>query len=114
MQTREIGKQDWQEFFDRVSVALRGGVISIEVDSLDIGAQVEAEKLSLNGLTYDARDDAFIVSTDELEHVIRMPRQVFVADDGEGMNSIEIVSADGTGQIVRFSEPLALPAPGAG
>ena len=111
MHTREIARQDWPEFFDRVSGALRGGVVSIEVDSLDIGAQIEAQALSLNGLTYDERDDAFIVGTDAIEHVINSPRQIFVADGDAGMNSIEIISADGVAQIIRFSEPLALPAP---
>ena len=111
IQTREIARMDWQAFFDRVSEALRGKVIEIEVDSLDFGAQVEATKLSLNGLTYDPRDDAFIVVTDVLEHVIRAPQGIFIADGEAGMQSLEILSADGSKQIVRFSEPLALPPP---
>ncbi len=109
MQTREIVKTDWQAFFDRVSQALRGKVIEIEVDSLDLGAQIEATSLSLNGLTYDPRDDAFIVATDVIEHVIRAPQGIFIADGEAGMQSLEILAADGSKQIVRFSEPLALP-----
>jgi hypothetical protein len=67
----------------------------IEVDSLELGAQIEAEKLSLNGLTYDRKDDAFVITT----------------DGTEGMNSLKISSADGTEQIISFVEPLALPPP---
>lgn len=93
MQTREIAKADWQVFFDRVSEALRGKVIEIEVNSLGLGAQVEATKLSLNGLTYDPRDAAFIVMTDAIEHVIRAPRGIFIADGEAGMQSLEILSA---------------------
>ena len=84
-------------------------MIRIEVDSLEIGAQVEADKLSLNGLTYDRHDDAFIVTTEELEHVIRAPLQIFVSEDEQGMGSLEVRAADGSAQIVNLAEPLALP-----
>jgi hypothetical protein len=109
MQTREIEKGNWQGFFDQVSRALRGKLIQIEVDSLELGAQTELDKLSLNGLTYDKKDDAFIISTEQIDHVIRSPQQIFATDGSEGMNSIEVRPADGTQQIVRFTEPLALP-----
>jgi len=109
MHTREIVKDNWQSFFDQISRTLRGKLIKIEVDSLELGAQIEADKLSLNGLTYDVKDDAFIISTDEIEHVIRSPQQIFVADGTEGINSLKVCSADGSEQIIGFTEPLALP-----
>lgn len=109
MQTREIEKENWQSFFDQVSTALRGKLIHIEVDSLELGAQTELDKLSLNGLTYDKKDDAFIISTEEIEHVIRSPQQIFTADGTEGIASLQVRSADGTRQIINFIEPLALP-----
>ncbi len=102
-------KDNWQSFFDQVSRSLQGKLIQIEVDSLELGAQIEVDKLSLNGLTYDAKDDAFIVSTDEIEHVIRYPQQIFAADGSDGINSLKVRSADGTEQIISFVEPLALP-----
>jgi len=111
MQTRKIEKENWQSFFDQVSGTLQGKLIQIEVDSLELGAQIEADKLSLNGLTYDSKDDAFVISTDEIEHVIRSPQQIFVADGAEGINSLNVRSADGTEQIINFAEPLALPPP---
>ena len=109
MQTREIEKRYWQDFFDQVSASLQGKMIRIEVDSLDLGAQVEAEGLSLNGLSYDVRGDTFVIATEAIEHNIRSPQQIFVADGDEGINSIDIRCADGTEQILSFSEPLALP-----
>ena len=109
MQTREIEKDNWQSFFDQVSRILQGKLIQIEVDSLELGAQAELNKLSLNGLTYDKRDDAFIISTEEIEHVIHSPQQIFIADGTEGINSLQVRSTDGTDQIISFTEPLALP-----
>ena len=112
MQSREIARDNWQGFFDRVSKALQGKIIRIEIDSLEIGAQIEADKLSLDGLTYDPKDDAFIVSTAELEHVIRAPQQIFVTEGERGMGSLEVRAADGSAQIVDLVEPLALPPAG--
>lgn len=109
MQTRKIEKKNWQSFFDRISRALQGKLIQIEVDSLELGAQIELDKLSLNGLTYDKKDDAFIISTEEIEHVIRSPQQIFFADGSEGIASLQVRSAEGTEQVINFIEPLALP-----
>ena len=112
MRTHEIAKEHWQGFFDQVSRALRGKQIQIEVNSLELGAQVEADRLSLNGITYDSRDDALVVSSDEIEHVISSPQRIFAAEGTDGMNSLEVRSADGTTQIINFTEPLALPPAG--
>lgn len=109
MQTREIEKGNWRSFFDQVSRALKGKLIQIEVDSLESGAQVAVDKLSLNGLTYDSKDDTFIISSDQIEHVIRSPLQIFIADAGQQLNSLEVRAADGSAQIINFTEPLALP-----
>jgi len=109
MQTREIEKDNWQSFFDQVSGTLQGKLIQIEVDSLELGAQIEADKLSLNGLTYDKKDDAFVVSTEEIEHIIHSPQQIFTTDGTEGIDSLQVRSADGTEQMISFTEPLALP-----
>ena len=109
MQTRELEKRYWKDFFDQVSSALQGKLIKIEVASLDLGAQIEADRISLNGLSYDIRGDTFIVDAEALEHFIRSPQRIFVADGDEGINSIDVRCADGTEQILSFSEPLALP-----
>ncbi len=109
MQTREIDRENWQSFSDQVSKALQGKLIHIEVDSLELGAQIEVDRLSLNGLTYDKKDDAFIVSTDQIEHVIHDPQRLFATDGVSGIDSLQVQSADGTQQIISFTEPLALP-----
>jgi hypothetical protein len=55
MKTREIDRKNWQYFFDQMSKPLQGKQIKVEVDSLALGAQIEVDKLSLNGLTYDKK-----------------------------------------------------------
>lgn len=111
MKTREISKENWQGFFDKTSRALKGKLIQIEVDSLEIGAQIEVDMLSLNGITYDSKDEALIVSTDEIEHVIPAVQHIFVTEGSKGMDSLEVRSAGGRIEIIKFSEPLALSPP---
>ncbi len=111
MKTKEIAREDWSEFFDRVSGSLRGKQIEIEVDALDIGTQIEASRVSLNGLSYDRKDDVFAIDTEVIEHLIHKPQQIFVSGKEDGFDSLEIATEDGGKQIVIFSEPLALPGP---
>lgn len=73
-----------------------------EIDSLELSAQIEVDKFSLNGLTYDVKDDAFIVSTDQIDHVIHSPQQIFAADGSDVINSLKVRSADGTEQIISL------------
>ncbi|HKJ53473.1 MAG TPA: DUF5335 family protein [Gammaproteobacteria bacterium] len=112
MKTTEISRADWTEFFDRVTDTLQGKRIDIEIDAPDIGAQVEARKLSLNGLGYDRRDDVFVIDTEVIEHLVRAPQQIYVSGDEDAVDSLEITVADGGKHIISFSEPLALPLPG--
>ena len=60
---------------------------------------------------YDSHDDAIDVALDRVNHSIRGPKEVFVHETPAGLESVAIVDADGTRQIVRLKEPLRLQAP---
>ena len=53
MAVQKIDKQHWRAFFDWLSHGLLGARAEIEVASLDLGDQIEAEWLPLLGITYD-------------------------------------------------------------
>ena len=112
MAAEQIDKSQWAPFFANLTEALIGKQAEIEVVSLDLGDQVEAEWASLIGITYDHKDDLIEIALDELDHMVRSPRQLFI-DYGVGsaLVAIEIVDGDGSRQIVRFRDPFALPAP---
>ncbi|MFT5659297.1 MAG: hypothetical protein ACI9KN_002580 [Gammaproteobacteria bacterium] len=110
MPIKEIAKKDWKSYFDRITKAVRGGLVHIEVDSLELGAQTEVDKLTLNGLTYEEKDAVLIVSTDEIEHTIRSPQQIYVTEGTSGLSSIKVSSADGVSQIISLTAPLKLQA----
>jgi hypothetical protein len=110
MTTRKLDKQEWKPFFEGVSKLLGAKQAEIEVLSLNIGDQVEAEWLPLIGLTYDPKDDILDVALEGLDHVISKPREIYVETGGGGLASFAVVDDQGTRHIVKLRDPLALPA----
>lgn len=112
MAATEIDRSNWAPFLDTVTNSLIGKQAEIEVVSLDLGDQIEAEWTPLIGITYDRKDDLIEIALDELDHLVRSPRQLFVDYAVGGIvAAIEIIDGDGNRQIVKFKDPLALPAP---
>jgi hypothetical protein len=108
----KLDKTQWHPFLDRVSKVLPAKQAEIEVASLDLGDQVEAEWLPLIGLTYDPKNDLVEVALEGVDHLIHKPRELYI-DNGAGpLTSLEIVDADGVKQIVKLRDPLMLPPPG--
>ena len=54
---RTLEKSERHGYFDRVSRALLGKRAEIEVASLVLGDQIEAEWVPVLGITYDQKDD---------------------------------------------------------
>jgi Family of unknown function (DUF5335) len=111
MTIRKLEKSKWRLFFDGISKLLEGKRAEIEVASLALGDQIEAEWLPLLGLAYDPKDDLFEVTLDGVDHLIPKPREIYIDDDVGGLMSIEVVAADGSRQIIKLRDPLMLPAP---
>jgi hypothetical protein len=113
MAAEQIERTQWAPFFDNLTKSLIGKQAEIEVASLDLGDQIEAEWAPLTGITYDKKDDLIEIQLEALDHLIRSPREVFVDYGVGGIVAIAIDDADGNRQIVKLKDPLALPAPGA-
>jgi Family of unknown function (DUF5335) len=111
MTTRKLDKKQWRTFLDGVAAMLEGKQAEIEVASLDLGDQVQAEWLPLIGISYDPNDDLVEVALEGLDHLISKPREIYVEDGAEGIVALEIVDADDEHQIVRLRDPIALPSP---
>ena len=111
MAATEIDRSRWAPFLDTVTNSLIGTRAEIDVVSLDLGDQIQAEWTPLIGITYDRKNDLIEIALDELDHMVRSPRQLFV-DYGVGgiLAAIEIIDGDGNRQIVKLKDPLALPA----
>jgi hypothetical protein len=111
MSVQQVDRSGWTVFFDTLTRTLVGKRAEIEVASLELGDQIEAEWAPLIGITYDPKDDLIEVVIEGLDHLIRSPREVNVDYDVGGLIAVEIVDSDGTSQIVKLKDPLALPAP---
>ena len=111
MTVRKLDKANWHGFFDFISKLLEGKQVEIEVVSLALGDQVEAEWLPLLGLVYDPKDDLVEVALDGIDHMIPKPREIYVDEGLGGLMSIEIVDVEDTKQIIKLRDPLMLPAP---
>jgi hypothetical protein len=61
MTVREIDKSEWHPYFERMSKALTGKRAEIEIASLSLGHQIEAEWLPLLGITYDPKSGSVSV-----------------------------------------------------
>ena len=108
----QIDRAQWAPFLDGITNSLIGKRAEIEVVSLNLGDQIEAEWSPLIGITYDPKDDLIEIALDEVDHMLRSPRELFLDYAvGDVVAAIEIVDADGNRQIVKFRDPLALPAP---
>jgi hypothetical protein len=111
MTIRKLEKAEWQPYFDSVSKLLEAKEAEIEVASLGVGDQVQAEWLPLIGVAYDPKDDLVEVALEGLDHMIRRPREIHVEEDRGTLASIEIVADDGIKQIVKLKDQLLLPPP---
>jgi hypothetical protein len=111
MTIRKLDKKEWRPFFDFVSKMMQGKQAEIEVTSLKLGDQIEAEWLPMHGLAYDPRDDVVEVALEGLDHLIPSPREIYVDDGGAMLASVEIVDATGNKQILKLKDELLLPAP---
>lgn len=104
-----LKKPEWQPFFDLVSRALKGKQAEIEVASLTLGSQIDAEWLPFIGITYDPRDNLVEILLEGVDHLIRNPERIAVESQGALISVIEVVDHEGTQQILRLRDPMMLP-----
>ncbi|MBO9519363.1 MAG: DUF5335 family protein [Porphyrobacter sp.] len=111
MAATELDRERWASFLQNITGSLTGKQVEIEVLSLNLGAQIEAEWLTLIGISYDRKDDVIEVALDGLDHLIHSPRALLIDYDVGDVTAIEIVDADENRQIVKFRAPLGLAGP---
>jgi hypothetical protein len=106
MTIRRLEKSEWRPFLMSSPNCSRPRNAEVEVASLNLGDQTQAEWLPLLGISYDPRDDVVDIALDGLDHMIRKSREGAAV-----LTSLEIVDADGVGQIVKLRDQLMLPPP---
>jgi hypothetical protein len=109
--TREIPRAEWRNYFDRFSREQPELLASVEVIGAEVGAQIEAERPRLTGITYDDKDDILVIGLDapgglpeDLEHIVYEPQRIMVAE-GDGETVYDVEDAERTQTLVRL-EPV--------
>jgi hypothetical protein len=105
-----LSKAAWPRFLERLSRELVGKRAEIEIASLEIGDQIEADWLPLFGIAYDPKNDLIEIALEGVDHLIRNPVSLAVECDWPIVSSIEIVDREGAQQIIRLRDPLMLSA----
>ena len=109
MPTRKLQRNEWQHYFDQASRRLPAASVDVEVSGLDLGAQVEAEHLPLEGFSYDPKDDAFYIICEGLKHKIHHPRSISVRQQGQSLKAVEVIDNDDHHHVVTLTAALELP-----
>jgi hypothetical protein len=104
----------WRNQLELLSRALDGRPADVEIASLALGDQFEAEWIAFRGITYDRKLDAVNLMLENFDHPVPRPRSLHARARLGRLESLEIVDADGAKHIIKFREPLMLPAPDAG
>lgn len=109
MAIRKLERDQWQDYFARISKRLLGMRAEIEVAALNIGDQLAANWVPMLSIVYNTKDDALEIALEGLNHKILAPREVYVDENPAGLGSFEVVDADNVRHIVQLREPLMLP-----
>lgn len=74
----QLDKDEWGLAINRLSKALTGKPAAVEI------AATAADSLTLLGVTFDRCDDIVEVATEDFDHMIRRPREVYLnQNDGK-------------------------------
>lgn len=115
MQTKEIPKNEWTEFFDSFSRKHEGWLVNLEIFGPEIGAQVEQRQLALEGITDEwdeVEGNTIIIMTgvkpdDHITHSITHPTAVSLEQTDEGADAaLAIKSDDGNTTLLRFRSAM--------
>jgi Family of unknown function (DUF5335) len=117
--TQELGAETWVEYFDSIAPSIDGLLVTIEVMSEQLGDQVDVERLPLQAISYDPKDNMLEISVGGrgvrypvlLRHFISSPQTVSVEESGP-LSPRAILVTDGSGvrTLIRLFEPAALEA----
>ncbi len=117
--TRELDPEQWVEYFDSIAPSIDGLLVTIEVMSEQLGDQVDVERLPLQAIGYDPKDNVLEVSVGGrsvrypvvLRHFISSPQTISIEESGSlSPRAILVTDAGGARTLIRLFEPAALEA----
>jgi hypothetical protein len=108
--SQTLSKAEMRELFHRLTQQLAGTRAEVEIASLRLGDQVDAQWLPLLGLSYDPSDDTIAIILEGIDITIAKPREIYLDGADNEWTGLDIIDADGMQHVVQLKDPLALPA----
>ncbi|RUM28251.1 MAG: hypothetical protein DSY42_08700 [Aquifex sp.] len=106
----KLTKEEWKDYFEKLSKNLPAVEAQFEVLDKNVGNQIEVEYSPLLGLSYDPKDDVFEIQFREShDHLIYHPQEIYINEDNGKITSMEIVDKEGTKYILRLKSAIPLP-----
>jgi Family of unknown function (DUF5335) len=115
--TRQLGAEKWVEYFDSVAPSIDGLLVTIEVMSEQLGDQVDVERLPLQAINYDPKDDVLEISVGGrsvrypvlLRHFISSPQTISIEESGPlSPSAILVTDAGGVRTLIRLFAAAAV------
>ena len=109
MSTTKLERSRWPQYFDAVSKRVPTMRVAVSIMGVDIGVQQEADGAALVGISYDHNDEALTIDMANASHRIVQPSEISVREEAGMLSSIEVVTSDGTKQLVELTRLPSLP-----
>jgi hypothetical protein len=117
--SQELDAGRWHEYFDSLTPSVEGMLVTIELMGEQVGDQLDAERMPLQALSYDPKDDVLEIALGGrglrypvvLRHFISSPHTISVEESGS-ITPTAILVTDGGGvrTLIRLFEPAELEA----
>ncbi len=115
--TQQLGAERWVEYFDSIAPSTGGLLVTIEVMSEQLGDQVDVERLPLQAMNYDPKDNMLEISVGGrsprypvvLRHFISSPQTISIEESGPlSPKAILVTDADGVRTLIRLFAAAAV------
>ena len=116
--TRELERASWPAYFDSIASSIEGMLVTVELMVEQLGDQTDIERLPVQAISYDPRDDVLEVAVGGrgtrypvvLRHFISSPTAISVEELEGRPNAILVTDPGGVRTLIRLFEPGMLEA----
>ena len=116
--TRELERASWPAYFDSIASSIEGMLVTVELMGEQLGDQTDIERLPVQAISYDPRDDVLEVAVGGrgtrypvvLRHFISSPTAISVEELEGRPSAILVTDPGGVRTLIRLFEPGMLEA----
>ena len=116
--TRELERASWPAYFDSIASSIEGMLVTVELMGEQLGDQTDIERLPVQAISYDPRDDVLEVAVGGrgtrypvvLRHFISSPTAISVEELEGRPSAILVTDPGGVRTLIRLFEPEMLEA----